>query len=107
MSEATALAYPEAHPPWCDRVHCFAVDGEALHTRRVASATPDGEVSVDLVQGVEPVHDGVAVSEVRATLWIKGNDGPEEMTAADCRAAASVLVAAADALDAIEKGAQP
>lgn len=73
--------------------------GEALHTRCVAT---DGDASVDLVQGVEVVHDGVAVTEVRANLWFKGNDAAEDLTASECRGTAHVLLAAAAALDEIE-----
>ena len=105
VSERETLAYPEAHPAWCGRVHCFdGLDGEALHTKTVAT---EGEASVDLAQGVEPIESGVAVSEIRATLWFKGNDGPEGMTASECRSAAHVLMAAADALDRIEGVEQP
>lgn len=61
VSDREILAYPEAHPAWCGRVHCFdGLMGEALHTRRVAT---DGDASIDLVQGVEVVHDGVAVTQ--------------------------------------------
>lgn len=93
MSTATV------HPAWCEQDKCFeGLDDAAIHGKRVAE---HGLSCVELWQTIVFDSEGVTTEPIIVALVYGGNDVAQLPTAADCRDMASVLIDAADALEAV------